>query len=259
MKRMIFSALLAASLLCACETEPRESYNRTEPGYIMFLNNIGGYNTVSEKLTLMFRIDEYVGAETDEERKRVHDRYFYDYYVDYDAAKGEFTIRYNGSGRDNLYVNTGGRRIGETGAEWSGYYERGSDFVPTVKCVAENRYEVVYEEREYRRDASTKYRVSVEAEVAEAVNNHGMSLKMNGTCESCNRSRNATFIVEGSAADLLWQYGRFASGSLGLSTENGGTVDTATAEIRDIDYVLVSYGGYKDEYPYWGYHYENYE
>lgn len=258
MKRMILSALLAASLLCACETEPRESYRRTEPGYIMYLNSIGGYRTVSEQLTLMFRIDEYVGAATDEEREAVHDRYFYDYYVAYDEAKGEFTIRYNKYDKDNLYVNTGGKRIGETGAEWSGYYESRRNFVPAVKCVAENRYEVVYEEGAYRRDASIKYRASVAIEVVEAVNNHGMSLKINGECESCTDSDNTTFVVASRATDLLWQYGGFASGTLELTTENGGTVDTAEAEIRGAGDVWIEYGGYGDEYTYYGYYYPYY-
>lgn len=255
MKKMILSALLAASIFCSCETEPRESRNRTYPGYIMYLNNIGGYKIVSEQLTLMFEIDEYIAAETEEERKIVHDRYFYEYYVSYDAAKGEFTIRYNDYDRDNLYVNTGGKRIGEIGAEWSGRYERGSNFVPVVKCVAENRYEAAYEETSYRRDTSNKYKVSVVIDVTEPVNNHGMSLKMNGRCESCNRSDNATFVVDGSASDLMWQYGGFRSGTLELTTENRGVVDTAKAEISDIDDVWIWYGGCKDEYSYYGYNY----
>lgn len=246
MKKIILSALLAAFALCSCKTATREYRNPTYPGYMMLVNNISGYKAFSGKLALMFQIDEYIGAETDEERERVHDKYFYREYVAYDDAKGLFTIRYD---TDELFVSTGGKRIGETGAEWSGMYENQYEFMPVVKCIGENRYEITYNESDYPRFSSDRYKVSVEAEVGEAsAVSGGMSLKMTGTCESRNKSDNGTFIVEGYATDLIWQGNRFLTGTVELTTENRGVIDNAKAEFSEDGSFTVWYGGSKDVY-----------
>lgn len=246
MKKIIFSALLAAFALCSCKTATREYRNPTYPGYMMLVNNISGYKALPEKLTLLFQIDEYIGAETDAEREQVHDKYFYNEYVAYDAANGVFTIRYNTC---ELFVNTGGKRIGETGAEWSGRYERESKFVPDVKCIGENRYEINYNELEYPRYSSDKYKVSVEVEIKElSLSYRYIVLEMTGTCESCNKSDNRTFIIDGSATGLIWKGTRFYGGTVELTTENRGVVDNAKAEFSDDGDFTVWYNGSRDKY-----------
>ena len=246
MKKIIFSALLAAVALCSCKTATREYRNPTYPGYIMLVNNISGYRALPEKLAVMFQIDEYIGAETDEEREKVHDRYFYNEYVAYDAAKGVFTIRYQSH---ELFVSTGGKRIGETGAEWSGRYEREIMFMPVVKCIGEDRYEVTYNESEYPRFSSDKYKVSVEVEVKESLaGNKSLSLNMSGICESYNRSDNRTFIVDGSATGLIWRGNGFFGGTIDLTTENRGVVDNAKVEFSDDRSFTVWYDGCRDVY-----------
>lgn len=246
MKKIIFSALLAAFALCSCRTDTREYRNPTYPGYVMLVNNIAGYKALSEKLILMFRIDEYIGAETDAEREMVHDKYFYKEYVAYDAAKGVFTIRYQSY---ELFVNTGGKRIGEVGAEWSGRYERETMFMPVVKCIGENRYEVTYNESDYPRYSSDRYNVSAEVEVKESLtSNKYLSLSMSGTCESYNKSGNSSFIVDGCATELTYYGGWFCEGTIDLTTENRGIVDNAKAEFSDDGTFTVWYGGSRDVY-----------
>lgn len=246
MKKIILSALLAAFALCSCKTATREYRNPTYPGYIMLVNNIYGYKAFSGKLALMFQIDEYIGAATEEERERVHDKYFYREYVAYDDAKGLFTIRYD---TYELFVGTGGKRISEIGAEWSGVYENQSEFMPVVKCIGENRYEITYNESDYPRYSSDRYKVSVEAEVEDtSAGFGGILLKMTGTCESCNKSDSGAFIVEGRATDLRLQGNRFLTGTVELTTENHGVIDNAKAEFFDDGSFTVWYGGSKDVY-----------
>lgn len=257
MKKIIFSALLAAVALCSCKTATREYRNPTYPGYMMLVNNIAGYRALPEKLAVMFQIDEYIGAETDEERDKVHDRYFYKEYVAYNAEKGVCTVRY---WSEELVVNTGGKRIGEIGAEWSGRYERGTMFMPVVKCIGENRYEVTYNESDFPQYSRDKYKVSVEVEVKEPMtSNKHLSLSMSGTCESCNKSDNRTFIVEGRATDLTMHGDYIYGGTVELTTENRGVVDNAKAEFSDNYSFTVFYDGCKDVYSiydldYYGYY-----
>ena len=246
MKKIIFSALLAAVALCSCKTDTREYRNPTYPGYMMLVNNIAGYRALPEKLALLFQIDEYIGAETDEERERLHDKYFYKEYVAYNAEKGVFTIRY---WSEELVVNTGGKRIGEIGAEWSGRYENETKFMPVVKCIGENRYEVTYHEFDYPQYSRDKYKVSVEVEIKELSPSYRyIVLEMTGTCESCNKSSNRTFIVDGSATGLIWRGNGFLGGTIDLTTENRGVVDNAKVEFSDDRSFTVWYDGCRDVY-----------
>lgn len=246
MKKIIFSALLAAVALCSCKTDTREYRNPTYPGYIMLVNNIAGYKIVSCKLALLFQIDEYIGAETDEEREKVHDKYFYNNYVSYDAESGVFNLRYSSY---EVFVNTGGKRIGETGAEWTGWYQDNTDFVPCVKCIGENRYEVTYDEAYYPRN-NDRYKVSVEVEILEALKRYRfMSVKMTGTCTSYNKSSSkGVFVIDGNATDLIWKEDRFCGGTIELTTENHGVVDNAKAEFSDGGDCMIWYGNCKDIY-----------
>lgn len=256
MKKIIFSALLAAVALCSCKTDTREYRKPTYPGYIMLVNNITGYRALPEKLALLFQIDEYISAETDEERERVHDRYFYREYVVYDAEKGVCTIRYQS---EELIVNTGGKRIDEIGAEWSGRYDRATKFMPVVNCIGENRYEVTYNELDYPRFSNDKYKVSVEVEIKESLtSNKRLSLSMSGTCESYNKYDNSTFIVNGRATDLTLYGGYIYGGTVELTTENRGVVDNAKVEFSDDYSFTVLYDGCKDVYSIYDLDYSHY-
>ena len=124
MKRLLLStALLAAGLLCGCEKEG--GYGRFEPtlpGYYMFQQEDTALCGELSELVPVFAFSIYYAADTDEEREKIHDAFFYSSRI---SQKGdEWRIIDTDS---ELVIDTGGTSLSENGAKWTYRYADRSD------------------------------------------------------------------------------------------------------------------------------------
>ncbi len=259
MLRKIMLLAVAAAVMCSCEVSDGDTVKRTAPGYFMYSNTIPGYNSLAATLKLAFQIEEYIAASTDEERKAVHNKYFYSQYVDYDAETGVFNVRYYSN---QLFVDTGGKLLSEEGAVWHGHYTLSDphdkkESFPTFTRLENGNCKVEYSVAQYYDYPSADISVMMTIEEPQSILDDRI-VKLSGSSKSeyVSSRDGGSLIINAEVSDLTLNGTTFVSGRFDMTTTNDGVTDTATATIIEPMNVDIEYRGVKEKYL--GYYYRYY-
>lgn len=255
LKKIVLLAVAAATM-CSCKISDGDTVKRTAPGYIMYNNTISGYNQLSLQLKLAFQIDEYIAASTDEERKTVHNKYFYSQYVEYNAETGIFNVRYP---QNELFVDTGGKLLSEDGAVWRGHYTVSDphgkkEGFPTFTRLENGNYKVEYSVAQYSGIPSADISVEMTIEEPQSVlDSRIVKFSGNSKSEYVSSGDGSTFVIDAEVSDLTWDGSTFIGGRFAMTTTNDGITDTVSATIIEPMTVEIEYRGVKEKYS--GYYY----
>ncbi|MDE7305240.1 MAG: hypothetical protein K2N04_04930 [Alistipes sp.] len=251
MKRisMILATLVA---LTGCKIEDAEYFDPTRNGYLMFLPANACLADAAADAARLIQFNEYYSV-SGEERKMLHDRYFYSSRI-VDSGNDEWRIiDCNGE----LVVRTGGRTLGEEGATWR-YAYAGRDYAenvwPTIACRKSGL------DTFYDLELPGQARLSFTAAFYDRPQENGMTrywcelrIEGSGLCPEHRDGYGAGEVGCEIVEPLKYLSDRprsFDAGKLKLTTQTNNKTYEAEAEYGAHEHVSISYGQYKNYYWY---------
>lgn len=117
MRRLIL-ILAAMAMMAGCRTSEGGEFNPTLTGYTHFRHVDSFVAGQLPIVRVMLLFNEYVAAETEEDRKEIHDTYFYTNRI-FEGEQGQWHIV---SSYTELIIDTGGLTLDSEGAVWTFRY-----------------------------------------------------------------------------------------------------------------------------------------
>lgn len=259
MKRLLLSTAVLAAVLCGCERE--SGYGRFEPtlpGYYMFQQVDAALCGELSEMAPVFAFLIYYAAETDEEREKIHDAFFYASRI---SQKGDqWRIIDTDS---ELVIDTGGAPLSENGAKWTYHYADRSDcYGETLPAITSEGSETLTlclpetPKREFHTAGLFPVKAAYEyRRIPSGVYVHSIRITLSGSGTTYTDDIDIYFRITSPL-----EFDSFASyiekGSMTLSTANGLDIDTAKADyMGNNGDVTIEYNRYvktwnrRSEYP----------
>lgn len=248
MRRLLLSAAVIAALLCGCERESGYgSFDPTLPGYYMFQQVDESLCSELSDVMPVFAFSLYYAAQTDEEREKIHDAFFYSSRI---ARNGDQWRIIDAD--SELVIDTGGKGLSENGARWTYRYADRSDYygqtLPAITsdagsltlCLPQTPERMFWTTGDFPIEAAYVYRP-----VSSGASVHSITLTLAGSGVTHADEIDVDFEI----TDPL-KYNSFVSyfdkGALKLTTTNNGVTDTATATFTGEEGdTAIEYNGHK--------------
>ncbi len=141
MKRLTLLLVLTLSVaLCgSCVTESSgESFDPTRIGYALFVPVNATLQREMNDVWQLFALAHYASADTDAERERLHDAYFYTLRIVHTPTQWRLISK-----TSELVIDTNGKNLFDEGAIWSYYYRNRNYYtteLPTITRQSRGEY-----------------------------------------------------------------------------------------------------------------------
>lgn len=254
MKRHLLLCLWAA-VAAGCVTEQGGEFEPTRPGYYLYDHAAAPLLGAMNDVWPVFAFIRYWEAETDEERERIHDLFFYTQRI---VCEGNLCRII--CDRWELAIDTGGRPLSEAGACWTFRYAGRDDSDPGDAprlCAPESgdsRYVLHWPAAAAGDGFGGEFRVAAILETtvsAPGVTTHCLYLHAEG--RGSVRAPDIDIDFETTQPLVYRPLERaFGSGALRLTTTADGKSETAEASILSPAEVRIDYNGTHKIWPRYG-------